>query len=207
MAYKTGSSSDTNVLQLDFSRARRQLPARIQLSVQNLAQISSAASDAMGSYRCADRRHHFQGWRWRLANGQCGRHFDFRQLRRTLRSHQCSRSGSYRPNVLTNADGSVRLSLVSRIQVQPVRLLLLTRRTTQIAHDACGHNQVRREYRRLASRPCRMDIDATVTVDGVTANQRIEHRHATPSPESRSNCCQPEPPQLPQEPAHRKACR
>ena len=86
MAYKTGSSSDTNVLTLSSASASA-IAGTHTITVQNLAQTSSAAIRCGRSLGYADRRNHVQSGDRRLADGQCGRWLHGDDAVRAVRGH------------------------------------------------------------------------------------------------------------------------
>ena len=112
MAYKTGSSSDTNVLTLSSASAIA-VAGTHTISVQNLAQTSSAATDAVGAKDTLT-----GGITFKVGNG------DWQTVNVGDGSTATTLSGlsaainngnlGVTASVLTNADGTQRLSLVSQ---------------------------------------------------------------------------------------------
>ena len=87
MAYKTGSSSDTNVLSLSSASAVA-VAGTHTISVQNLAQTSSAASDAVKASDTLTGGITFKVGHWRLADGQRRRRFHCKDACRSVGGDQ-----------------------------------------------------------------------------------------------------------------------
>ena len=97
LASKAGSSSDTNVLSL-LSANSAAVAGTHEVTVQNLARTSSAATDPSAGFGRACGKHHVQSGRRGLANGACGRQFLSRNVDGTSHRHQqrgtrCNRNG------------------------------------------------------------------------------------------------------------------
>lgn len=112
LASKTGSSSDTNVLELSSANASATAGTHT-IAIQNLAQTSSAASDSVGASDVLT-----GGITFKIGNG------DWQTVNVGDNSTSSTLSGlsaainaadlGVTANVLTNANGTVRLSLVSQ---------------------------------------------------------------------------------------------
>ena len=87
MAYKTGSSSDTNVLTLSSASAIA-VAGTHTISVQNLAQTSSAASDAVKASDTLTGGITFKVGTRKLADRQCRRWFHCGHAVRSVCGHQ-----------------------------------------------------------------------------------------------------------------------
>ena len=87
MAYKTGSSSDTNVLTLSSASAAA-VAGTHTISVQNLAQTSSAASDPVGASDTLTGGITFQGWKWMVADSKRWGRFHGSDAFGIIRCHQ-----------------------------------------------------------------------------------------------------------------------
>ena len=112
MAYKTGSSSDTNVLSLSSASAAA-VAGTHTISVQNLAQTSSAATDAVGATDTLTGGITFKvgTWSWQTVNvGDGSTAATLSGLSAAINNANLGVTAS----VLTNADGTQRLSLVSQ---------------------------------------------------------------------------------------------
>ena len=112
MAYKTGSSSDTNVLALSSASAVA-VAGTHTISVQNLAQTSSAASDAVKASDTLNGGITFKVGTggWQTVNvGDGSTATTLSGLSAAINNANLGVTAS----VLTNADGTQRLSLVSQ---------------------------------------------------------------------------------------------
>lgn len=112
MSYKTGSSSDTNVLSLSSANAQAVAGAHT-VTVQNLAQTSSAASDAVGASDVLTGSITFRvgSGAWQTVNvGDSSTSATLSGLSAAINAAGLEVIA----NVLTNADGTQRLSLVSK---------------------------------------------------------------------------------------------
>jgi flagellar hook-associated protein 2 len=112
MASKSGSSSDTNVLQL-ISAGSTAVAGTHSVTVQNMAQTSSAASDAIGASDVLAGGITFKvgNGMWQTVNiGDNGTSATLSGLSAAINADGVGVQAS----VLTNADGTQRLSLVSK---------------------------------------------------------------------------------------------
>src|SRR5579863_7443318 len=112
MAYKTGSSSDTNVLTLSSASAQA-VAGTHTITVQNLAQTSSAASDAVAATDTLTGGITFKigTGTWKTVNvGDSSTAKTLSGLSAAINNAGLGVTAS----VLTNADGTQRLSLVSQ---------------------------------------------------------------------------------------------
>jgi flagellar hook-associated protein 2 len=160
MASKVGSSSDTNVLQLSSANATS-VAGTHTVVVQNLAQTSSAASDAIGASDVLTGSITFK-----IGTG------DWQTVEVGDSSTEATLSGlsaainaaglGVQASVLTNADGAQRLSLVSRtpgaagmITIADSTNYPASPTTLADANSGIGLNTVQK------------GMDAVMTVDGV----------------------------------------
>ncbi len=168
MAYKTGSSSDTNVLTLS-SASSVAVAGTHTISVQNLAQTSSAASDAVGASDTLTGGITFKvgtTGAWQTVNvGDGSTAATLSGLSAAINNASLGVTAS----VLTNADGTERLSLVSQTSGSAGQITIgnasdstntaavdLTDSTTNDTNPVLG----------LAT--IQDGKDATITVDGVS---------------------------------------
>jgi flagellar hook-associated protein 2 len=168
MAYKTGSSSDTNVLTLSSASAVA-VAGTHTISVQNLAQTSSAASDAVKASDTLTGSITFKvgtTGAWQTVNvGDSSTAKTLSGLSAAINNASLGVTAS----VLTNADGTQRLSLVSQSSGSAGQITIgnasdstntkaidLTNTTTNDTNPVLG----------LAT--IQDGKDAKITVDGVT---------------------------------------
>ncbi len=112
MASKTGSSSDTNMLQL-MSAGPTAVAGTHTVTVQKLAQTSSAASDAIGASDVLTGGVTFKvgNGKWQTVNvGDSGSKATLSGLSAAINAA----GAGVQASVLTNADGTQKLSLVSQ---------------------------------------------------------------------------------------------
>lgn len=162
MAYKTGSSSDTNVLTLSSASAIA-VAGTHTISVQNLAQTSSAASDAVKATDTLKGGITFQvgpSGSWQTVNvGDGSTAATLSGLSAAINNASVGVTAS----VLTNADGTQRLSLVSQTSGSAGQITIATTATT--SH---GATTLADSTTDLGLATIQDGKDATITVDGVS---------------------------------------
>lgn len=165
MAAKTGSSSDTGVLQLSFASATAVAGTHTVL-VQNLAQTSSAASDAIGASDILTGGITFKvgDGDWQTVNvGDSSTPSTLAGLSAAINAAGLRVQAS----VLTNADGTQRLTLVSRTpgangQITIADLTNNPSNPTTLADSTKPDANVG-----LGLKTVQIGLDAVVNVDGV----------------------------------------
>jgi flagellar hook-associated protein 2 len=166
MAYKTGSSSDTNVLTLSSASAAA-VAGTHTISVQNLAQTSSAASDAVGAMDTLTGGITFKvgTGSWRTVNvGDGSTAATLSGLSAAINSADVGVTAS----VLTNADGTQRLSLVSQTSGSSGQIIIADATTNPASPTTLADSTVPDKNASLRLATIQDGKDATITVDGVT---------------------------------------
>ncbi len=167
MAYKTGSSSDTNVLTLSSASAIA-VAGTHTISVQNLAQTSSAASDAVKASDTLTGGITFQvgtSGSWRTVN--VGDGFTAATLS-GLSAAINNASVGVTASVLTNADGTQRLSLVSQTSGSAGEITIATTATSSHSATTLVDSTTADTKSGLGLATIQDGKNATITVDGVS---------------------------------------
>jgi flagellar hook-associated protein 2 len=165
MAYKTGSSSDTNVLALSSASATA-VAGTHTISVQNLAQTSSAASDAVKATDTLTGGITFQVGTgiWRTVNvGDGSTAATVSGLSAAINSANLGVTAS----VLTNADGTQRLSLVSQTSGSAGQITIANAANNPNSPTTLADSTTPDTNTGLGLATIQKGIDATITVDGV----------------------------------------
>ena len=158
MSSKTGSSSDTNVLQLVSADATA-VAGTHTVVVQNLAQTSSAASDAIAATDVLTGSITFKVGDGNWQTVQVGDSSTSATI--SGLSAAVNAAGlNLQAGVLTNADGSQRLTLVSRIPGSAGQITISDASTLADTTKSDANLN-------LGLKTLQDGIDATVTVDGV----------------------------------------
>jgi flagellar hook-associated protein 2 len=166
MAYKTGSSSDTNVLTLSSASAAA-VAGTHTISVQNLAQTSSAASDAIKASDTLTGGITFQvgtTGKWQTVNVNDG------STAATLSGLSAAINNAnvgVTASVLTNADGTARLSLVSQTSGSAGQITIATTKTSSHSATNLADSTTTDANPVLGLSTIQNGLDATMTVDGV----------------------------------------
>jgi flagellar hook-associated protein 2 len=166
MAYKTGSSSDTNVLTLSSASAQA-VAGTHTIVVQNLAQTSSAASDSVGAADALTGGITFKigTGAWKTVNvGDSSTAKTLSGLSAAINNAGLGVTA----NVLTNADGTQRLSLVSQTNGAAGQITIADTTSnptspTSLADSTKADNNVGLGLAKIQD-----GIDATINVDGVS---------------------------------------
>jgi flagellar hook-associated protein 2 len=166
LAYKTGSSSDTNVLSLS-SASPVAVAGTHTISVQNLAQTSSAASDTVGAKDTLTGGITFKVGTggWQTVNVGDG------STATTLAglSAAINRAAlGVTANVLTNADGSQRLSLVSQSHGAAGQITIADVTNNPAKPSTLADSTVTDKNPGLGLATIQNGMDATIMVDGVS---------------------------------------
>ncbi len=166
MAYKTGSSSDTNVLTLSSASAAA-VAGTHTIVVQNLAQTSSAASDAVGTSDTLT-----GGITFKVGNG------DWKTVNVGDGSTASTLSGisaainnaslGVTASVLTNADGTQRLSLVSKTHGSDGQITIADSTNNSSSPTTLADSTTADKNAGMGLATIQNGIDATINVDGVT---------------------------------------
>jgi flagellar hook-associated protein 2 len=167
MAYKTGSSSDTNVLTLSSASAIA-VAGTHTISVQNLAQTSSAASDAIRASDILTGGITFQigtSGSWQTVNvGDGSTAATLSGLSAAINNASVGVTAS----VLTNADGTQRLSLVSQTGGSAGQITIATTATSSHSATTLADSKTADSRTGLGLATIQDGKDATITVDGVS---------------------------------------
>jgi flagellar hook-associated protein 2 len=166
MAYKTGSSSDTNVLTLSSASATA-VAGTHTISVQNLAQTSSAASDAVGAKDTLTGGITFKvgTGSWQTVNvGDGSTASTLSGLSAAINNANLGVTGS----VLTNADGTQRLSLVSQTSGSAGQITIGDTSDSTTPTTPLTDTTTNDKNPQLGLVTIQNGLDATMTVDGVT---------------------------------------
>ncbi len=166
MAYKTGSSSDTNVLALSSASAEA-VAGTHTISVQNLAQTSSAASDAVKASDTLNGGITFKvgtgGWQTvKVGDGSTATTLS--GLSAAINNANLGVTAS----VLTNADGTQRLSLVSQTSGSRGQITIADAASNPTSPTTLADSTTPDNNTGLGLATIQNGIDATITVDGVT---------------------------------------
>jgi flagellar hook-associated protein 2 len=166
MAYKTGSSSDTNVLTLSSASAAA-VAGTHTIVVQNLAQTSSAASDAVGASDTLTGGITFKigTGDWQTVNvGDSSAAATLSGLSSAINSADLGVTAS----VLTNADGTQRLSLVSGTDGAAGQITIADATSNPTSPTTLTDSTTADKNAGLGLATIQNGIDATINVDGVT---------------------------------------
>ncbi|HUN84989.1 MAG TPA: flagellar filament capping protein FliD [Terracidiphilus sp.] len=165
MAYKTGSSSDTNVLTLSSASAAA-VAGTHTISVQNLAQTSSAASDAVNATDTLTGGITFKvgSGDWQTVNvGDGSTAATLSGLSAAINSANLGVTAS----VLTNADGTQRLSLVSQTSGSAGQITIADATSDPTSPTSLFDSTMPDKNTGLGLATIQQGIDASMTVDGV----------------------------------------
>jgi flagellar hook-associated protein 2 len=166
MAYKTGSSSDTNVLTLSSASAQA-VAGTHTITVQNLAQTSSAASDAIAATDTLTGGITFKigTGAWNTVNvGDGSTAATLSGLSAAINNAGLGVTAS----VLTNANGTQRLSLVSRTNGAAGQITIADSTTNPTSPTTLADSTTADKNAMLGLATIQNGIDATINVDGVT---------------------------------------
>ncbi len=166
MAYKTGSSSDTNVLTLSSASAIA-VAGTHTISVQNLAQTSSAASDAVKASDTLTGGITFKlgTGSWKTVNvGDGSTVATLSGLSAAINNAGLGVTAS----VLTNADGTQRLSLVSQASGSAGQITIADATSNPASPTTLADSTTPDKNTGLGLATIQNGRDATITVDGVT---------------------------------------
>lgn len=166
MAEKTGSSSDTNVLALS-SASSAAVAGTHTISIQNLAQTSSAASDAVGASDTLT-----GGITLKVGTG------DWQTVNVGDGSTAATLSGlsaaindaslGVTASVLTNGDGTQRLSLVSQTSGSAGQITIADATSNPASPTTLADSTTADTNAGLGLTTVQNGKDATITVDGVS---------------------------------------
>jgi flagellar hook-associated protein 2 len=165
MAYKTGSTSDTNVLTLSSASATA-VAGTHTIAVQNLAQTSSAASDVVKATDTLTGGITFQvgTGSWQTVNvGDGSTAATLSGLSAAINNANLGVTAS----VLTNADGTQRLSLVSQTSGSAGQITIANVTTNPNSPSTLADSTTPDASTCLGLTTIQKGIDATITVDGV----------------------------------------
>jgi flagellar hook-associated protein 2 len=165
MAYKTGSSSDTNVLSLSSASAAAAAGTHT-IVVQNLAQTSSAASDAVGASDVLTGGITFKvgSGAWQTVNvGDSSTAATLSGLSAAINSAGLGVVAS----VLTNADGTQRLSLVSGTDGSGGQITIANSTNNPTSPTTLADSTTPDANTGLGLATIQNGRDAAITVDGV----------------------------------------
>lgn len=166
MASKIGSSSDTNMLSL-LSANSVAVAGTHELTVQNLARTSSAATDAVGS---SDRlagsiTFRIGGGAWQTVHvGDSSTSATMSGLAAAINSAGLGATAT----VLTNADGSVRLSLVSQTGGSAGQITIADLTNNPESPTTLSDSTKSGSNPGMGLATIQDGVDATIKVDGVT---------------------------------------
>ena len=165
MAYKTGSSSDTNVLTLSSASASA-VAGTHTVTVQNLAQTSSAASDAVGASDVLTGSITFKvgSGAWQTVNvGDGNTASTLSGLSAAINYADLGVTAS----VLTNADGTVRLSLMSKTGGSAGQITIANATNNSGSPTTLADSTTADANTGLGLATIQSGVDANFTVDGV----------------------------------------
>jgi flagellar hook-associated protein 2 len=165
LSYKTGSSSDTNVISLSSANASA-VAGTHSVTVQNLAQTSSAASDAIAASDVLTGGITFKvgNGAWQTVNvGDSSTPATLSGLSAAINDANLGVTAS----VLTNADGTVRLSLVSRTDGSAGQITIADAANNPGSPTTLSDSTTPDANAGLGLATIQDGKDATLTVDGV----------------------------------------
>ena len=166
MAYKTGSSSNTDVLSLSSADASA-VAGTHSITVQNLAQVSSAATDAVAANDTLIGGITFKIGKggWQTVNvGDGGNPATLAGLSAAINNADVGVTA----NVLTNADGTQRLSLVSDTDGSAGQITIADATNNPASPTTLADSTHSDSNAMLGLATIQDGKDATLTVDGVT---------------------------------------
>jgi flagellar hook-associated protein 2 len=165
MAYKTGSSSDTNVLSLSSASATA-VAGTHTVTVQNLAQTSSAASDSVKASDVLTGGITFKVGigDWQTVNvGDDSTAATLSGLSAAINNADVGVTAS----VLTNADGTQRLSLVSQTSGLAGQITIANSSNNSSIPTTLADSTTADKNTGLGLATIQDGLDATMTVDGI----------------------------------------
>lgn len=165
MAYKTGSSSDTNILQLNSASAAA-VAGTHSVTIQNLAQTSSAATDAIKATDTITGSLTFRvgAGPWQTVNvGDASTPATLAGLSAAINTA----SLGVMANVLNNADGTARLSLVSKTDGSAGQITIADATTYPTKPSTLADSTAADPNAALGMVTIQKGLDATMMVDGV----------------------------------------
>jgi flagellar hook-associated protein 2 len=166
MAYKTGSSSNTDVLSLSSASASA-VAGTHTVVVQNLAQVSTAATDAIRATDTLTGGITFKigDGKWQTVNvGDSATDKTLAGLAAAINSADVGVTA----NVLKNADGTARLSLVSRTDGSAGQITIADSTSNPTSPTTLADSTTPDKNGGLGLTVIQDGIDATMKVDGVT---------------------------------------
>ena len=166
LAYKVGSSSNTNILTLSSASAVA-VAGTHTIAVQNLAQTSSAASDPIAAADILTGSITFRVGSGAWQTVHVGDNSTASTLS-GLSSAVNSAGLDVAASVLTNADGAVRLSLVSRVAGSAGKITISDSTNNPGRPTTLSDSTAPVQRTGLGLTTIQAGIDATFTVDGVT---------------------------------------
>jgi flagellar hook-associated protein 2 len=165
MAYKTGSSSNTDVLHLSSASASA-VAGTHTVIVQNLAQVSTAATDAIKATDLVAGGITFKigNGEWKTVNvGDASTEATIAGLSAAINNADLGVTA----NVLTNADGTARLSLVSKTDGSAGQITIADSTNNPTSPTSISDNTTSDTNANLGFTVIQNGIDATLKVDGV----------------------------------------
>lgn len=166
MAYKTGSSSNTDILHLD-SASSSAVAGTHTVVVQNLAQVSTAATDAIKASDTLTGGITFKigNGDWKTVNvGDDGTDATISGLAAAINSADVGVTAS----VLTNANGTARLSLVSKTDGSAGQITIADSTSYPASPTSLADTTTPDANTGLGLATIQPGVDAIMTVDGVT---------------------------------------
>jgi flagellar hook-associated protein 2 len=166
MAYKTGSSSNTDVLHLSSASANA-VAGTHTVVVQNLAQVSTAATDAIKASDTITGGITFKigDGPWKTVKvGDASTDSTIAGLSAAINRANLGVTAS----VLTNADGTARLSLVSKTDGSAGQITFADSTNNPSSPTNLADSTTADENSNLGLAVIQGGIDATMKVDGVT---------------------------------------
>ncbi|WP_109485145.1 flagellar filament capping protein FliD [Occallatibacter savannae] len=166
MAYKTGSSSNTDVLHLSSASASA-VAGTHTVVVENLAQVSTAATDAVKATDTIAGSITFRigTGEWKTVNvGDASSDATVAGLSAAINSANLGVTAS----VLTNADGTARLSLVSKTDGSAGQITIADATNNPTSPTNLSDKTNADDHANLGLAVIQNGIDATMKVDGVT---------------------------------------
>jgi flagellar hook-associated protein 2 len=166
MAYKTGSSSNTDVLSLSSASANA-VAGTHTVIVKNLAQVSTAATDAVRATDVIAGEITFKigTCEWKTVKvGDASTEATIAGLSAAINSANMGVTAS----VLTNADGTARLSLVSKTDGSAGQITIADATNNPLSPTDLSDTTTPDENANLGLALIQGGIDAEVKVDGVS---------------------------------------
>ncbi len=167
LTLKTGSSSDTNVVTGSINSSANAVPGTYTIVVQNLAQNSSAATDSVGASDVLTGGITFKigDGQWQTINVGAG---STAQTLSGLSAAINNADVGVTARVLTNADGTQRLSLISQTDGSAGQITIANSTNNPTAPTTLADSTTADTNTGLGLATVQNGVDAVISVDNTT---------------------------------------